>query len=55
MGIDLVLSVQVYLHPKKSQSHLKAGAKEVIISAPGNDDKTIVFGVNHSSLTQIIR
>ena len=30
---------------------LKAGAKRVIISAPGNDvDKTIVFGVNHSSL-----
>ena len=34
-----------------AQSHLRAGAERVIISAPGsNVDKTVVFGVNHSSL-----
>ena len=31
--------------------HLAAGARKVLISAPGTDvDKTIVFGVNHQSL-----
>lgn len=32
--------------------HLEAGAKKVLISAPGKDsDKTIVYGVNHDTLT----
>jgi len=32
--------------------HIEAGAKKVLISAPGKDvDKTIVYGVNHTSLT----
>ncbi|MCJ9427924.1 type I glyceraldehyde-3-phosphate dehydrogenase [Kordiimonas marina] len=36
----------------KAAMHLTAGAKKVLISAPGdNADKTIVFGVNHSALT----
>ncbi|WP_417451141.1 type I glyceraldehyde-3-phosphate dehydrogenase [Kordiimonas sp.] len=36
----------------KAAMHLTAGAKKVLISAPGaNADKTIVFGVNHDSLT----
>ena len=36
----------------KAAAHLTAGAKRVLISAPGeNADKTIVFGVNHETLT----
>ncbi len=37
---------------EKAAAHLTAGAKRVLISAPGeNADKTIVFGVNHETLT----
>lgn len=37
---------------EKAKAHLKAGAKKVLISAPGtNVDATVVFGVNHSVLT----
>jgi glyceraldehyde 3-phosphate dehydrogenase len=36
----------------KAAAHLTAGAKRVLISAPGeNADKTIVYGVNHDVLT----
>jgi glyceraldehyde 3-phosphate dehydrogenase len=36
----------------KAQGHIDAGAKKVIVSAPGKDmDATIVYGVNHLSLT----
>ena len=36
----------------KAEQHIQAGAKRVLISAPGqNVDKTIVFGVNHETLT----
>lgn len=36
----------------KAAMHLTAGAKKVLISAPGaNADKTIVYGVNHNTLT----
>lgn len=36
----------------KAAMHLTAGAKKVLISAPGaNADKTIVYGVNHDTLT----
>src|SRR5262249_6636901 len=37
----------------KAAAHLEAGAKRVIISAPGDGaDKTIVWGVNHETLTK---
>src|SRR4051794_35890044 len=32
---------------KKSEPHLKAGAKKVIISAPADETPTYVYGVNH--------
>ena len=36
----------------KSKVHIQQGAKSVLISAPANNvDKTIVYGVNHRSLT----
>ena len=41
-----------YTSKAKSQAHIDAGAKKVLISAPaGNDLPTIVYGVNHETLT----
>ncbi|MBP3415562.1 MAG: type I glyceraldehyde-3-phosphate dehydrogenase, partial [Clostridia bacterium] len=41
-----------YTSKAKAQAHIDAGAKHVIISAPaGNDLPTIVYNVNHQSLT----
>ncbi len=54
LKIDLVLECTgLFTSREKSQAHLKAGAKKVLISAPaGNDIKTIVFGVNQHTLTK---
>ena len=53
IGVDVVLECTgFYCSKEKSQAHIDAGAKKVIISAPaGNDLKTIVFGVNEGILT----
>lgn len=53
LGIDLVLECTgFYTSKEKAQAHLDAGAGRVLISAPaGNDMKTIVYGVNHETLT----
>lgn len=53
LDIDLVLECTgFYTSKEKSQAHLDAGAKKVLISAPaGKDMKTIVYGVNHETLT----
>ena len=53
IGVDVVLECTgFYCSKEKSQAHIDAGAKKVIISAPaGNDLKTIVFGVNEDTLT----
>lgn len=51
-GVDIVLECTGFFCSKtKSQAHLDAGAKKVLISAPaGNDIPTIVYGVNHQTL-----
>ncbi|MBO6826885.1 MAG: type I glyceraldehyde-3-phosphate dehydrogenase [Sneathiella sp.] len=42
----------IFTHKDKAKAHLEAGAKKVLISAPGTEvDKTVVFGVNHDTLT----
>ena len=52
--IDIVLECTgFYTSKEKSQAHLNAGAKKVLISAPaGSDLPTIVYGVNHETLTK---
>ena len=52
MGVDVVMECTGIFRSREGvQPHLKAGAKAVLISAPGQDvDKTIVYGVNHDKL-----
>jgi glyceraldehyde 3-phosphate dehydrogenase len=53
LGIDFVLECTgLFTSKAKASAHLTAGAKKVVISAPGGDDvdATIVYGVNHKVL-----
>ena len=52
LGVDVVLECTgFYCSKEKSQAHINAGAKKVVISAPaGNDLPTVVFGVNQDIL-----
>ena len=54
LKVDMVLECTGFFASKeKSQAHLNAGAKKVLISAPaGNDLPTIVYGVNEKTLTK---
>lgn len=54
LGVDVVLECTGFFTSKeKSQAHLDAGAKKVLISAPaGNDLPTIVYGVNENILSK---
>ena len=53
LGVDVVLECTgFYTSKEKSMAHINAGAKKVVISAPaGKDLKTIVYNVNHETLT----
>ena len=53
IGVDVVLECTgFYTSKEKAMAHVNAGAKKVVISAPaGNDLPTIVFNVNHKTLT----
>lgn len=52
LGIDVVLECTGFFTSKdKAEAHVRAGARKVVISAPGgNDVKTVVFNVNHDIL-----
>ena len=53
LDVDVVLECTgFYTKKEKAQAHIDAGAKKVVISAPaGNDLPTIVYNVNHKTLT----
>jgi len=53
LGVDIVMECTgLFTSKAKAGAHLQAGAKKVIISAPGEKDvdRTVVFGVNHKTL-----
>jgi glyceraldehyde 3-phosphate dehydrogenase len=54
MGVDIALECTgIFTARDKAAAHLTAGAKRVLISAPGeNADLTVVYGVNHQKLTK---
>ena len=53
LNIDIVLECTgLFTHRKDAQAHIDAGARKVLISAPGQElDATIVYGVNEHTLT----
>jgi glyceraldehyde 3-phosphate dehydrogenase len=53
LGVDVVMECTgLFTSKAKAGAHIQAGAKKVIISAPGESDvdRTVVFGVNHKTL-----
>ncbi len=55
LGVDIVLECTgAFTSKEKSMAHINAGAKKVLISAPGatDVDATIVYGVNHHLFTK---
>jgi hypothetical protein len=53
LGIDIALECTgFFTDADKARAHVDAGAKRVLISAPGKGvDLTVVYGVNHQKLT----
>jgi glyceraldehyde 3-phosphate dehydrogenase len=53
-GVDIVMECTgIFTSKEKCLPHLENGSKRVLISAPGDGaDKTIVYGVNHDTLTK---
>ena len=54
LGVDIVLECTgIFTSREKAAAHLTAGAKKVIISAPGEGaDVTVVYGINHHLLAK---
>src|ERR1700751_2270133 len=54
LGVDVALEgTGIFTSKEKASSHLKAGAKRVLVSAPADGvDLTVVYGVNHDKLSK---
>jgi glyceraldehyde 3-phosphate dehydrogenase len=54
LGVDIAMECTgIFTSKEKASAHLTAGAKRVLISAPGeNSDLTVVYGVNDEKLTK---
>ena len=54
LGVEIVLECTgIFTSKDKASAHLTAGAKKVIISAPGTDaDLTVVYGINHDKISK---
>ena len=54
LGVDVALECTgIFTSKEKASSHLKAGARRVLVSAPADGvDLTVVYGVNHDKLTK---
>ena len=54
LKVDVVFECTgIFVSKDKAGGHITAGAKKVIISAPGKEvDNTVVYGVNHKTLTE---
>ena len=54
MKVDIALECTgIFASKEKASAHLKAGAKKVLISAPGEGaDLTVVYGINHEQLSK---
>jgi glyceraldehyde 3-phosphate dehydrogenase len=54
LGINIALECTgLFTSKEKASAHLTAGAKRVLVSAPGeNADLTVVYGVNHDKLSR---
>ncbi len=52
LGVDVVMESTGFFRSRETAgAHISAGARKVVISAPGQDvDNTIVYGVNHDTL-----
>ncbi|MES1949933.1 glyceraldehyde-3-phosphate dehydrogenase, type I [Salinisphaera sp. S4-8] len=52
LGVDIVMECTgLFASKEKASAHLDGGAKKVLISAPAGDITTVVYGVNHDTIS----